>query len=47
MSQHTQAITDEQIINTIRSISYGSVEIIIHDGKVLQLEKKEKIRFDK
>ncbi len=30
----------------IRSIRYGSVEIIIHDAKVLQLERNEKIRFE-
>ncbi|MBI1976574.1 MAG: YezD family protein, partial [Candidatus Omnitrophica bacterium] len=31
----------------IRSIHYGSVEIIIHDSKVVQVERTEKIRFEK
>ena len=34
------------IINTIKGIRYGSLEIIIHDSKVVRIEKHEKIRFD-
>lgn len=37
----------QEILDAIRSISYGSVEVIIHDSKVVQIERKEKIRFDK
>jgi hypothetical protein len=28
-------------------IEFGSVELIFHHGKLVQLEKKEKVRFDK
>lgn len=28
-------------------IEFGSVELIFHHGKLVQLEKKEKIRLDK
>ena len=42
--------TDSQLTNTIlraiREIRYGSVEIIIHDSRVVQIERKEKIRMD-
>lgn len=34
------------IEEAIRSIRYGSVQIIIHDSKVVQIEKAEKIRVD-
>jgi len=34
-----------QISKAIQSIRFGSVEIIIQDGKVVQIERKEKIRF--
>jgi hypothetical protein len=34
----------QQILRTIGSIEYGSVEIVIHDGKVMQIERREKIR---
>ena len=35
-----------QITSILQGIRFGSVEIIIHDGKVVQIERKEKIRFD-
>jgi hypothetical protein len=36
-----------QIVQAIKGIRFGSVEITIHDGKVVQIERKEKLRFDK
>lgn len=36
----------EQILSAISDIRYGSVEIIIHDSKVVQIERKEKIRLE-
>jgi hypothetical protein len=42
--------TDHHLANTIlraiREIRYGSVEIIIHDSRIVQIERKEKIRLD-
>lgn len=35
-----------QIAQAVREIRYGSVEITIHDGRVVQIERKEKLRFD-
>jgi hypothetical protein len=35
----------EQLLNAVRGIRFGSVEITVHDGKVVQIERKEKIRF--
>jgi hypothetical protein len=34
------------ILRAIREIRYGSVEIIIHDSRIVQIERKEKIRMD-
>ena len=34
------------ILKAIQSLSYGSVEISIHDSKIVQIEKREKLRFD-
>jgi hypothetical protein len=39
--------TEEKIIKTIRELKYGAVEVIVHDSKIVQVEKNEKIRFDK
>ena len=36
---------EEQILQAIKHVRYGSVEITIHDAKVVQIERKEKIRF--
>jgi hypothetical protein len=38
---------EQEILRAIRSLRYGSVEIIIHDSKVVQIERKEKIPLDK
>jgi hypothetical protein len=35
-----------QIADILQEIRFGSVEIIIHEGKVVQIERKEKLRFD-
>jgi hypothetical protein len=37
---------NEQIALAVEGIRFGSVEIVIHDGKVVQIERKEKLRFE-
>lgn len=41
----------ELISDAIKSIQlstgYGSIEIILHDGRVVQIERREKVRFDR
>jgi hypothetical protein len=34
-------------LHAVKGIRFGSVEITIHDGNVVQIERKEKLRFDK
>jgi hypothetical protein len=36
-----------RIALAVQGIRFGSVEIIIHDGKVVQIERREKLRFEK
>ena len=37
----------EQAIQlALKGIRFGSVEIVIHDSKVVQIERKEKTRLD-
>ncbi len=36
-----------EVLRSIRSINYGSVEIVIHDSRIVQIERKEKFRFDR
>ncbi len=35
-----------KLLDAIHGIRYGSVEITIHDGKIVQIERKEKVRFE-
>jgi hypothetical protein len=30
----------------VRSLRYGVVQIVVHDGRVTQVEKTEKVRLD-
>ena len=34
-----------QILTALRGLRFGSVEIVIHDGKVVQVERREKVRL--
>lgn len=35
------------VISALRGIRFGSVEITIHDSQVVQIERREKLRFDR
>jgi hypothetical protein len=37
----------KKIMEAIENIRFGSVEVTIHESRVVQIERKEKIRFDK
>lgn len=45
---HT-AVDDQKVLTVIaealKSIQFGAVEITLHNGQVVQIERKEKIRF--
>jgi hypothetical protein len=36
-----------EILRTLKKIQYGSVEITIHASKIVQIETREKHRFEK
>jgi hypothetical protein len=36
---------DLAILNAVHSLRFGSVEVTVHDSTVVQIECKEKIRF--
>ncbi|MCA1058694.1 YezD family protein [Rossellomorea aquimaris] len=35
----------EKIQSMLETMSYGSITIVVQDGKVIQLEKNEKVRI--
>jgi hypothetical protein len=37
---------EREIVQGLREIRYGSIEIVIQDGRVVQIERREKVRLD-
>jgi hypothetical protein len=35
----------KEIIRAIKGVRFGSIEITIHDSRVVQIERKEKVRL--
>jgi len=46
LDRHKQQSIEEAILLALKGLRYGSVEVIVHDSKVVQIERKEKTRFD-
>jgi len=42
--QATNKIVQE-ILHAIQDIRFGSIEITVHEGRVTQIERREKVRF--
>ncbi len=38
--------TLQRVLEVIKDLRYGSVEVVVHDGKVVQIERREKMRFE-
>jgi hypothetical protein len=38
---------EHEVLRSLREIRFGSVEIVIHDGRVVQIERREKVRLDR
>jgi hypothetical protein len=34
------------LLRALRGLRFGSVEIVVHDGRVVQIERRERVRFD-
>ena len=35
------------VVQNVKSLRYGVVEIVVHDSRVIQIEKTERVRLDK
>lgn len=35
------------VVSALRGVRYGSVEITIHDSRIVQIERREKLRFER
>ena len=53
MQQEAPAVSREHlkwlelVARQVKSLRYGAVEIVVHDSRVVQLEKTERLRLDK
>ena len=37
---------ERAVLAAIRALRFGSVEIVVHEGRVVQIETREKVRFE-
>jgi hypothetical protein len=42
-----QARAIREIVHAVRSVAFGSIEIVIQNSRIVQIERKEKFRFDR
>lgn len=35
-----------KVLDAVRGLRFGSVEITVHEGRIVQVERKEKIRLN-
>ncbi len=42
-----EALIVEQVLEAVRQIKFGFVQITIQDGRVIQIDRTEKKRFDR
>ena len=36
----------KKVLDAVRGLRFGSVEITVHEGRIVQVERKEKIRLN-
>jgi hypothetical protein len=34
------------VLNALRGLRFGSIEVVIHNGRIVQVERREKVRID-
>ena len=37
---------EQTILRALKDLRFGSVEIVVHDSKVVQIERREKVRVE-
>ena len=37
---------ERHILQSLQQIKFGTLEVVIHDSRVVQIERSEKVRFD-
>ena len=42
-----QARAIREIVRAVRSVAFGSIEIVIQNSRIVQIERREKLRLDR
>jgi hypothetical protein len=42
----TSSTAAQKILEALQGLRFGAVEIIVHDGRIVQIERKEKVRLN-
>ena len=37
---------ERRVLAALRGLRFGSVEVVIHDGRIVQIERREKVRLE-
>ena len=37
---------ERELLRAVRALRFGSVEVTVHDGRVVQIEKRERVRLE-
>jgi len=46
MRSDNEARIEQAILQALKDLRFGSVEIVVHDSKVVQIERREKVRME-
>ncbi|TDF99682.1 YezD family protein [Paenibacillus piri] len=39
-------VWNQRILNSVNGLEYGTVQIVVHDGRIVQIERTERKRFE-
>lgn len=37
---------ERRVLAALRGLRFGSVEVVVHDGRIVQIERREKVRLE-
>ena len=46
MSEPRLSASERAVLAALRGLGFGSVEAVVHDGRIVRIERKEKLRLD-
>jgi hypothetical protein len=44
-TKSTQALPEREILQAVREVRFGTVEIVVHDGRVMEIRQTKKVRL--